>query len=240
MHDDPLVALGVPVLGRVLDEVVADREHDVGVLEARHRVVARLEADGAERARVGVVEDALAHERLRDGDAGRAGELAQRRRRAGADDAVAGQDDRVDRVADDVGRAQELAGAGLRGREAPARQRLGVELLGHDVLGQLEVRRARLLGLGDLERLADDLGDDLRALTRAFHFVIGCMRPTMSRYWWDSLCIRSMSPWPVMATSGARSRYASATAVTRFVAPGPSVPRQTPARPVSRPYMSAM
>ena len=32
------------------------------------------------------------------------------------------------------------------------------------------------------------------ALTRAFHFVIGCMRPTMSMYWWDSLCIRSMSP----------------------------------------------
>ena len=31
---------------------------------------------------------------------------------------------------------------------------------GHDVLGQLDVGRARLLRLGDLERLADDLGDD--------------------------------------------------------------------------------
>ena len=31
-------------------------------------------------------------------------------------------------------------------------------------------------------------------------------------YWWDSLCIRSRSAWPVSATSGERSRNASATA----------------------------
>ena len=47
---------GFQLLRRVLDEVVADRDHDVGVLEARERVVARLQADGAERARVLVVE----------------------------------------------------------------------------------------------------------------------------------------------------------------------------------------
>ena len=75
---------------------------------------------------------------------------------------------------------------------------------------------------------------------RAFHFVTGFITETMSMYWWDSLCMRSRSPWPVSATSGERSRKASATAVIRFVAPGPSVPRQTPARCVSRPYMSAM
>ena len=40
-------------------------------------------------------------------------------------------------------------------------------------------------------------------------------------YWWDSLCMRSRSPWPVSATSGERSRNASATPVTRLVAPGP-------------------
>ena len=75
---------------------------------------------------------------------------------------------------------------------------------------------------------------------RAFHFVTGLNIETTSMYWCDSLCIRSRSPWPVIATSGERSRNASAIAVTRFVAPGPSVPRQTPARCVSRPYMSAM
>src|SRR5579875_23502 len=76
--------------------------------------------------------------------------------------------------------------------------------------------------------------------TRAFHFTTGRRMPIRSMYWCDSLCIRSRSDWPVSATRGARSRNASATAVTRLVAPGPSVPRHTPARPVSRPYASAM
>jgi acetolactate synthase-1/2/3 large subunit len=48
--------------------------------------------------------------------------------------------------------------------------------------------------------------------------------------------LRKRRPEP----SGERSRNASATAVIRFVAPGPSVPRQTPALRVRRPYMSAM
>ena len=77
-------------------------------------------------------------------------------------------------------------------------------------------------------------------VTRAFHFVIGRNSPTRSMNWCDSLCIRSRAAWPVSATTGARSRKASPMGVTRFIAPGPSVPRQTPARPVSRPYMSAM
>ena len=71
--------------------------------------------------------------------------------------------------------------------------------------------------------------------TRAFHLTTGRMIASRSMYWCDSLCIRSRSDCPVSATSGERSRNASATAVTRLVAPGPSVPRQTPARPVSRP-----
>jgi len=39
-HDDPLVAPRVPMLGSVLNEVVADGDHDVGLLEARQRVIA--------------------------------------------------------------------------------------------------------------------------------------------------------------------------------------------------------
>ena len=38
--DDRLVPAAVPVVGRVLDEVVADRDHEVGHLEAGHLVVA--------------------------------------------------------------------------------------------------------------------------------------------------------------------------------------------------------
>ena len=40
---------------------------------------------------------------------------------------------------------------------------------------------------------------------------------------------------PVSTIIGARSMFPSATPVTRFVAPGPSVPRHTPALPVRRP-----
>ena len=115
----------VPVLRRVLDEVVADGDDHVGVLEAGHRVVAVVQADGAQRARVLDVEHALAHERLGDGDPGRAAELAQRGRGAGADDAVAGQRDRVDRVADQVGGLEQLAGRGLGADRPAAAQRLG-------------------------------------------------------------------------------------------------------------------
>ena len=71
-------------------------------------------------------------------------------------------------------------------------------------------------------------------------FVTGSNSVTRSRYWCDVMCMRSVPTWPVMQTSGAPSMFASATPVMRFVAPGPSVPRQTPARPVRRPYMSAM
>ena len=66
----------------------------------------------------------------------------------------------AERITDDgleqLGRGRlGAADGGLR------RQRHGVDLVGHDVLGQLDVGRARLLRLGDLERLAHDLGDDL-------------------------------------------------------------------------------
>ena len=51
-------------------------------------------------------------------------------------------------------------GSGLTGRRRGSGSR-PVDVHAHDVLGQLEVRRAGLLGLGDLERLAHDLGDDV-------------------------------------------------------------------------------
>ncbi len=43
-----------------------------------------------------------------------------------------------------------------------------------------------------------------------------------------------------MTTMGVESRYASATGVTRFVAPGPDVAMATPTRPVARAYPWAM
>ena len=203
--DDLLVAARVPVLGRVLDQVVADRDHHVGLVEAGHRVVARLQPDRAERLRVvggssplpmKVSATGMPVARTNSRSAGVG---------AAADHAVARQRHRVDRAADQVGRLEQLARRGLRadGRCAAA---AAVDLGGHHVLGQLDVRGAGLLALGHLEGLAHDLGDDVRVLTRAFHLVIGRITRTRSMYWCDSLCIRSRSPWPVRATSGARSR----------------------------------
>ena len=50
--ENPLVTSRVPVLGRVLNQVVANRQHEVGVGEPGHLVVARLEPDSAEGTRI--------------------------------------------------------------------------------------------------------------------------------------------------------------------------------------------
>ena len=71
-------------------------------------------------------------------------------------------------------------------------------------------------------------------------FVIGENMLTRSKNWWEVRCIRSVPTCPVIATRGAPSELASATPVTRLVAPGPSVDKQTPAFPVSLPYTSAI
>ena len=67
------------------------------------------------------------------------------------------------------------------------------------------------------------------------HLLIGWYMAIASMFWWLSLCSRYVPACPRMATTGARSMLASAMPVTRLVAPGPRVARQTPALPVSRP-----
>ena len=105
----------------------------------------------------------LPHERLGHRDPRGAGELAERRRGAAPDHAVAGQRHRVERAADEVGGLEQLAGRRLRAHRLAAGQRLEVlHVARHHVLGQLDVCRARLLALRDLEGLADDLRDDVR------------------------------------------------------------------------------
>ncbi len=72
------------------------------------------------------------------------------------------------------------------------------------------------------------------------HFVSGA-----NSAWW-SICIwtvrfRHFRPiFPVKASTGTRSSHALPTPVVRFVAPGPSVERHAPGRPVSRAHTSAM
>ena len=63
--------------------------------------------------------------------------------------------------------------------------------------------------------------------------------PTLSASWKASFPMRCVGTWPVKATSGIESISASWSAVTRLVAAGPEVTRQTPIRPVVREYPSA-
>ena len=76
-------------------------------------------------------------------------------------------------------------------------------------------------------------------VTRKLCLVIGRVMPRMSASWKASVPIAWEFTWPVMATIGTESMYASASPVTRFVAPGPEVAMQTPTRPVTIAYPSA-
>ena len=60
--------------------------------------------------------------------------------------------------------------------------------------------------------------------------------PRMSASWKASVPIAVAPTWPVTATSGTESMCASASGVTRFVAPGPLVAMHTPTLPVAAAY----
>ena len=61
----------------------------------------------------------------------------------------------------------------------------------------------------------------------------GIVIPRMSASWKASVPMAAEFTWPVIATIGTESMYASAIGVTRLVAPGPEVAMQTPTRPVA-------
>ena len=62
---------------------------------------------------------------------------------------------------------------------------------------------------------------------------IGIVMPIVSASWKPSVPSRSVRTWPVMNTTGTESIIASQIGVTRFVAPGPLVPSDTPTLPVA-------
>ena len=71
----------------------------------------------------------------------------------------------------------------------------------------------------------------LPSFTRKLYLVHGRVMPTLSASWKASLPIRCVGTWPVKATIGIESIRASCSAVTRLVAAGPEVTRQTPTLP---------
>ncbi|VXB82747.1 hypothetical protein NOCARDAX2BIS_370036 [Nocardioides sp. AX2bis] len=77
------------------------------------------------------------------------------------------------------------------------------------------------------------------SVTRKLCLVIGIVMPRMSASWNASVPIIEAPTWPVIATRGTESMCASASGVTRFVAPGPEVAMQTPTRPLAAAYPCA-
>ncbi len=161
--DERLRAVRVPAARGVLDEVVADRDDEVGPVEPGHDVVAGLQPDGHQRQVRAVVDRALAHERDGDRDVEALRERPERLRRLPPEDAVSGEHDRPVGIGDDPGRVgdrvlRRLGQVGPRRLER-ARRVAGLGRHRGEVLGQLDVGRPGLLELGHPERLADDLGD---------------------------------------------------------------------------------
>ena len=88
------------------------------------------------------------------------GQRAQLARRLAANDTVAGEDQRKRRRLDEAGRRLERRVVRRRPSCPLGRERRAVgRFFGH-VFRHLDVTRARLLRLGQLECFADDLGDD--------------------------------------------------------------------------------
>ncbi len=180
--DDGLVPRRVPALRCVLDEVVADRHHDVGPVEAEVRVVAHHESDRAERVRMVVGEDALPEERGGDGEVQTLGETDERVHRAVASNTGSREDHRGRRGFQDLRRPADLRFRRCRIDRHVDTQRHALRLLLGDVFRQDQEGRTGTLGPRLLERLAHHLryrfvdGDHaapLRDRAEQFHEVEG-------------------------------------------------------------------
>ena len=160
--NDRLVAIRIPHVRVILDHVVADADHDVGLVERKPRQVAGLEADGSQRQFVRERDYALGHERVRDRNSQDLGEGDQRVGRALADDAIAGEDHRVFRRGDDLRGLLDLGIGCVRGISLLHLDRFAGELHFGDVLGKIDEGTSRLFRLCDLECFAYDFRHDLR------------------------------------------------------------------------------
>ena len=86
-----------------------------------------------------------------------------------------------------------------------------------------------------LRRVRALIRKETRQLLRDISSItIGIVMPSVSASWKPSVPSSSVRTWPVRKTTGVESIIASVMAVTRFVAPGPLVARQTPTLPVAR------
>ena len=156
-----LVAVRVPQLRVVLDHVEAERDDEVGIVDGQRDAVLRAQADRVQAVIRIHVDTALRHERRYDTDACLVAQRSELLARAAADAAVAGDDDRALRGLQHVERSVDDLVVGHGTPEALRRQRLRLRLVLCDVLRQLDVHGAGLLGPREPHGLPDDLRDGL-------------------------------------------------------------------------------
>ena len=159
--DDLLVPAGVDPDRVELLEFVADADDHVRIVKPEVDVVVTHEPDGTEGVRVIVGEHTLAVKRGRHRETQQLGEAQQRVGRSRTGCSVPGQDDGSLARVEHCGRPRDLRRRGLIGSgriDVKRHQLLGDEG-GLNVLWHTEIHGSRPLGLGELERLADHLGD---------------------------------------------------------------------------------
>jgi hypothetical protein len=79
----------------------------------------------------------------------------------------------------------------------------------------------------------------MRALTVAFHLVIGRYSSSWLSRWRRPVSYVAAGYWSVIAINGQRSIQACATPLTMLAAPGARVDRQTPGEPLISPQVAA-
>ena len=109
-----------------------------------------------------------------------------------------------------------------------------IELLDLSVFRNIDHHRPGTSRAGDVISLGDRTRNFGRFGHLKFHFEIGIVMLIVSASWKASVPSRVEGTCPVMQMIGVESSIASAIPVTRFVAPGPDVARQTPTLPVAR------
>ena len=154
------IFLGVPRFqneGRVLDQIVADRDDQIGLQERLEHVVLALQADGEQAVRIIQRHRPLAHEGVDHGYAGLARQPSQLLAGTLSDRTVAGEDQRAFGLGDQLDHPRHRLVVGARPAGADGAHRRQIDRPLGDILGQLDDTGAGLFGMRQLERLSYDL-----------------------------------------------------------------------------------
>ena len=164
---DLVVGFRIPFRRRVLDEVVADGNDEVSVLDQCIGIIFLRDADGAAFVVVIARDDALRHHRVDDGDVQRVGKMRQRLARVAADGTMSREHDGALGSGNEVGRRADARDVSELGIRLVGMNRMGarpfLDLHARDVARQIDMGRARFLLLRVLEGIADDFVDRISA-----------------------------------------------------------------------------